>query len=163
MRSDYEMSRTAARHGRASWAGMLATVAMLAVAAVTRADVVAVRGRPAIVECKITKLTEFGAFAEIEDGIEGLIHISELSRERIEEPSQVVQVAEIHRAEVISIDSTDRKIALSIKSFVRRSEAGTLRQYIDDDGSSTAHLGDLLKDKLSELIDKGEEEELDDE
>ena len=108
----------------------------------------------AVVECKITKLTEFGAFAEIEDGIEGLIHISELSRDRIDEPSQVVQVEESHRAEVISIDSVDRKIALSIKSFVRRNETGTLRQYIDDDGSSTAHLGDILKDKLSELVSK---------
>ncbi|MDX9720101.1 MAG: 30S ribosomal protein S1 [Myxococcota bacterium] len=112
-----------------------------------------------IVDCKITKLTEFGAFASLDDGIEGLIHISELSRDRVDEPSQVVQVGEAHRAEVISIDPVDRKIALSIKSFVRRSETGTLRSYIDDDNSSTAHLGDLLKDKLSELVKTGEEEE----
>jgi len=115
----------------------------------------------AVVECKITKLTEFGAFASIDDGIEGLIHISELSRDRVDEPGQVVQVGEAHRAEVISVDPVDRKIALSIKSFMRRSETGTLRQYIDDDGMSTAHLGDLLKDKLSELVNKGDEDEED--
>ena len=114
-----------------------------------------------VVEAKITKLTEFGAFAELEDGIEGLIHISELSPDRVEDPSQVVKVGEIHKTEIISIDPVDRKIALSIKSFVMRNERGTLRQYIDQDGSSTAQLGDLLKDKLSDLVgnEEGDEDE----
>ena len=110
-----------------------------------------------IVECKITKLTEFGAFASIDEGIEGLIHISELSKDRVDEPAQVVQIGEVHKAEVISVDPNERKIALSIKSFVRRNESGTLRQYIDNDASSTAHLGDLLQDKLSDLDGEGEE------
>lgn len=104
-----------------------------------------------VVDCKITKITEFGAFAQIADGVEGLIHISELSRDRVDEPNQVVQVGETHKAEVISIDPAERKIALSIKQFVRNSENGRLRQYIDNDASSTAHLGDLLQNKLSEL------------
>ena len=110
-----------------------------------------------IVECKITKLTEFGAFASIDEGIEGLIHISELSKDRVDEPAQVVQIGEVHKAEVISVDPNERKIALSIKSIVRRNESGTLRQYIDNDASSTAHLGDLLQDKLSDLDGEGEE------
>ncbi|MCL2325411.1 MAG: 30S ribosomal protein S1 [Proteobacteria bacterium] len=104
-----------------------------------------------VVDCKITKITEFGAFASIDEGVEGLIHISELSRDRVDEPAQVVQVGEVHRAEVISVDPSERKIALSIKQFVRNNETGRLRQYIDNDASSTAHLGDLLQDKLSEL------------
>jgi len=111
----------------------------------------------AVVDAKITKLTEFGAFAEIEDGIEGLIHISELSPERVEDPAAVVQVDDVRKAEVIAIDPNDRKIALSIKSFLLRSESGRLRQYIDDDGKSTAQLGDLLKDRLSDFVG-GEEE-----
>ena len=56
------------------------------------------------VPAKITKLTDFGAFAEIEEGIEGLIHISELAYERIEDPSQVVKVGEEHKVEIISVD-----------------------------------------------------------
>lgn len=104
-----------------------------------------------VVDCKITKITEFGAFASIEDGIEGLIHISELSRDHVEDPMQVVHVGETHKAEVISVDPTERKIALSIKQFVRNSENGNLRQYIDNDASSTTHLGDLLQNKLSDL------------
>jgi small subunit ribosomal protein S1 len=104
-----------------------------------------------VVDCKITKITEFGAFASIEEGVEGLIHISELSRDRVDDPDQVVKVGEVHKAEVISVDPAERKIALSIKSFVRNSETGNLRQYIDNDASSTAHLGDLLQNKLSDL------------
>ena len=104
-----------------------------------------------VVDCKITKITEFGAFAQIADGVEGLIHISELSRDRVDEPAQVVQIGEVHKAEVISVDPAERKIALSIKQFVRNSENGRLRQYIDNDASSTAHLGDLLHDKLGDI------------
>jgi small subunit ribosomal protein S1 len=104
-----------------------------------------------VVDCKITKITEFGAFAQIADGVEGLIHISELSRDHVEDPTNVVKVGEVHKAEVISVDPNERKIALSIKQFVRNSENGRLRQYIDNDASSTAHLGDLLHDKLGDI------------
>jgi len=104
-----------------------------------------------IVEAKITKLTDFGAFAEIENGVEGLIHISEISIERVDDPSQAVNVGEIRKAEVISVDPKERKIALSIKSFIQRSERGSLRQYADE-GSASVQLGDLFKDKLGDLM-----------
>ncbi len=109
-----------------------------------------------VVEIKVTKITDFGAFAEIEDGVEGLIHISELSSERIEDPAQIVKVDEERKAEVISVDPKERKIALSIKSFVRRSERGDLREY-SDEGAATAQLGDLLKGKLGDLASEAEE------
>jgi small subunit ribosomal protein S1 len=111
-----------------------------------------------VVEVTITKLTDFGAFAELEEGIEGLIHISELSNERIEDPSHVVKVGEEHRAEVISVDAKERKIALSIKSFARRAERGDLREYTDSTGSPTAQLGDLLKGKLGDLASEATDE-----
>lgn len=104
-----------------------------------------------VVNAKITKLTDFGAFAEIEEGVEGLIHISELSQERIEDPSQVVNVGQEHKVEIISIDPKERKIALSIKSFQRRHESGRLREYSEEAGA-TAQLGDLLKGKLAEAM-----------
>ncbi|MEM1348139.1 MAG: 30S ribosomal protein S1, partial [Myxococcota bacterium] len=102
-----------------------------------------------VVPASITKLTDFGAFAEIEEGIEGLIHISELANERIEDPSQVVQVGEEHKVEIISVDPKERKIALSIKSFQRRSESGRLREYSEDTGA-TAQLGDLLRSAIND-------------
>ncbi|MBH24715.1 MAG: 30S ribosomal protein S1 [Myxococcales bacterium] len=104
-----------------------------------------------IVEAKITKLTDFGAFAEIENGVEGLIHISEISIERVDDPSQAVNVGDIRKTEVISVDPKERKIALSIKSFIQRSERGSLRQYADE-GSASVQLGDLFKDKLGDLM-----------
>ena len=104
-----------------------------------------------ICDATITKLTDFGAFAEVEPGIEGLIHISEISLDRIDDPAQAVNVGENHKVEVISIDPKERKIALSIKSFIQRSERGNLRQYADE-GSASVQLGDLFKDKLGDLM-----------
>ncbi|MGM0558783.1 MAG: 30S ribosomal protein S1 [Myxococcota bacterium] len=106
-----------------------------------------------IVPAKITKLTDFGAFAEIEQGIEGLIHISELAERRIEDPSEVVNPGEEHKVEVINVDAKERKIALSLKNFVRRSESGSLQEYNEDAGA-TAQLGDLLKGKLGEVSEE---------
>lgn len=111
-----------------------------------------------IVDIKVTKITDFGAFAEIEDGVEGLIHISELSNERVEDPSTIVSVDEVRKAEVISVDSRDRKIALSIKSFVRRNERGDLREYTEESHSG-GQLGDLLKGKLGDLSSEAEDGE----
>lgn len=111
-----------------------------------------------VVEVTITKIAEFGAFAEIEDGVEGLIHISELSNERVEDPNDIVKVAETHKAEIISVDAKERKIALSIKSWSRRATSGEHRHY-SDEGSPNAQLGDLLKGKLGDLSSEAMEEE----
>ncbi len=111
-----------------------------------------------VVEVTITKIAEFGAFAEIEDGVEGLIHISELSNERVEDPGNIVKVGESHKAEVISVDAKERKIALSIKSWSRRATSGEHRHY-SDEGSPNAQLGDLLKGKLGDLSSEAMEEE----
>jgi small subunit ribosomal protein S1 len=104
-----------------------------------------------VTDAVITKLTDFGAFAEIGDGIEGLIHISELSIDRVDDPSQVVKVGDAQKVEVISVDPRERRIALSIKSFIQRSERGSLRQYTDE-GQASVQLGDLFKDKLGDLM-----------
>ncbi|TVQ98771.1 MAG: 30S ribosomal protein S1 [Deltaproteobacteria bacterium] len=100
-----------------------------------------------IADATITKLTDFGAFAEIEEGIEGLIHISELAVEHIDNPADVVNPGDSVKVEVISIDPKERKIALSIKSYIQRSEYGTLREYREED--ATTGLGDLLQGKFS--------------
>src|SRR5919201_4337768 len=58
-----------------------------------------------IVECKVIKVLEFGAFVEIEKGVEGLIHVSEFSDERVEDPKQYVKVGQNLKAEIISVDA----------------------------------------------------------
>jgi small subunit ribosomal protein S1 len=93
----------------------------------------------------VTKITDFGAFAEVEDGIEGLVHISELSTSHVEKPEDVVKMGQEVRVEVISVDPRERKIALSIKSYQQREESGTLREYRDDTNQTT--MGELLSQR----------------
>ena len=62
---------------------------------------------------KVTKLTNFGVFVELEPGLEGLLHISELSDDKIESPEEVVKVGDDIEVKVLRVDSKDRKIGLS--------------------------------------------------
>ena len=62
---------------------------------------------------KVTKLTNFGVFVELEPGLEGLLHISELSEENIESPEEVVKVGDDLEVKVLRVDAKDRKIGLS--------------------------------------------------
>ncbi|MDE0118916.1 MAG: 30S ribosomal protein S1 [Bdellovibrionales bacterium] len=73
-------------------------------------------------EVKVKKLMDFGVFVELEPGIEGLIHISELSVQRVETTSQAVQLGDILRVEVLNIDLEARKIGLSVKQVQLREE-----------------------------------------
>ena len=69
------------------------------------------------VDATIIKTTGFGAFAEFGDGLEGLIHISQLSSEKVSDPDQVVKIGDKVKAKVIKVDTNSKKIALSIKAF----------------------------------------------
>jgi len=69
-----------------------------------------------MVKGKVTKLASFGAFVEIEEGIDGLVHISQLSDDRVEKVKDVLKVGQEVQARVVRIDAVDRKIGLSIKA-----------------------------------------------
>ncbi len=99
-----------------------------------------------VTEVKILKLTDFGAFAEIIPGVEGLIHISEISEERIEDPRQVLEPGQTLRAEVIQLDATERKIGLSIKSARRQDDLADAQGF-SNASEAGATLADLLSDK----------------
>ena len=64
---------------------------------------------------KVTKLTNFGVFVELEPGLEGLLHISELSEQKVESPEDVVKVGDPIEVKVLRVDTADRKIGLSRK------------------------------------------------
>ncbi|MDR1187705.1 MAG: 30S ribosomal protein S1 [Bifidobacteriaceae bacterium] len=68
-----------------------------------------------VVPGKVTKLVPFGAFVSVEDGIEGLVHISELAVRHVEQPEQVVKVGEMVFVKVIDVDLDRRRISLSLK------------------------------------------------
>jgi len=76
-----------------------------------------------IVSARVTKLATFGAFAEIEPGVEGLIHISELSDERIQHPKNVVQEGEVVPVKILRIEPERRRLGLSLRQA--RAEAET--------------------------------------
>jgi small subunit ribosomal protein S1 len=71
-----------------------------------------------VVEGKITRLAKFGAFVEVEEGIEGLIHVSEFTSERrIQSPAEIVKVGQAVRAVVLSADSEARRLKLGMKQL----------------------------------------------
>ncbi len=70
----------------------------------------------------ITKLVPFGAFVRVGEGVEGLVHISELSDQHVESPEQVVQVGEQVRVKVVDVDVPRRRISLSIRRVAEESE-----------------------------------------
>jgi small subunit ribosomal protein S1 len=69
------------------------------------------------VTVKVIRLADFGAFVELEVGVEGLIHISQLSRQRVEKPGDVLQVGQEVMARILEVDPTTRRIRLSIKAL----------------------------------------------
>lgn len=73
-----------------------------------------------IIEGTITKLVPFGAFAEVADGVEGLIHISELCEQRIEFPEEVVKLGEKTKVKVVDVDLDRRRLSLSLKQAAPR-------------------------------------------
>ena len=68
-----------------------------------------------LVKGKVTKITNFGVFVGLEDGLEGLLHISELSDDKVENPEEVVKVGEEIEVKILRVDTDDRKIGLSRK------------------------------------------------
>jgi len=90
-----------------------------------------------VVKGTVNKLESYGAFVELDEGIEGLIHISELSDQRIQHPSEVVQEGQTVVVEVINIDRIERKIALSLRS-TDVSGHQDLINYMSDEAASNA-------------------------
>jgi small subunit ribosomal protein S1 len=99
-----------------------------------------------IVEGKVVRITNFGVFAELHEGIEGLVHVSELDEKRIEHPEDHFKVGDVHPMKILKITEADRKIGLSIKAVKQDEYQRDLQSYRDSAGSdrSTA-LGDALR------------------
>ena len=100
-----------------------------------------------LVRGKITKIHDFGAFMELEPGVEGLIHVSEMSIARVDSPADVVSENQEVVAEIISVDREERKIGLSLK-HVDEGDTPDNSSYLEKQGKSTASLGDVFGDQL---------------
>jgi small subunit ribosomal protein S1 len=101
-----------------------------------------------VVGGKVTNVTDFGAFVELEEGIEGLVHVSEISREKVEKPSDALKVGETLSAIVLHIDPYERRIGLSIKGLKEKTEKAEIEKYISDQGSTSHSLGELIQEEM---------------
>lgn len=97
---------------------------------------------------KVSSVTDFGIFLELEEGIEGLVHVSELSYEKLATPKGFANVGDELDAVVLSVDTGERKIGLSIKSLQTAIEKAELAAYMESQGEATSNLGELLKEGL---------------
>ncbi len=102
---------------------------------------------------KVTSVTDFGVFLEIEDGIEGMIHVSELSKDRVSSPADFTKEGETLTAMVLKVNKRDKKIALSIKSLDRTPESDQ-KSYSSSQDVVASNLGDLLKENLGASFGK---------
>jgi small subunit ribosomal protein S1 len=98
------------------------------------------------VKGKVTRVVDFGVFVEIEPGMEGLVHVSELREERVENPADLVKPGDELEAQVLDLDGHDRRIALSVRALTHVPE--DYRDYLAKQSGGTVRLGDVLGDKL---------------
>lgn len=102
---------------------------------------------------KVTSVTDFGVFLEIEDGIEGMIHVSELSKDRVSSPSDFTKEGDTLTAMVLKVNKRDKKIALSIKSLEKTQDVEQ-KSYSSSQDVVASNLGDLLKENLGASFGK---------
>jgi small subunit ribosomal protein S1 len=101
----------------------------------------------------ITNVTDFGIFVELEEGIEGLVHVSEISKEKIKTPVGKFNIGDPITARVMTINSDERRIGLSIKRLEVEREQGILSDYVSSMGQSpTTTFGELLRENLQEKL-----------
>lgn len=120
------------------------------------------------VRVKIVKITNFGAFAELEDGVEGLIHLSELGQGKVTDPEEIVSVEQELDTKIIKIEAATRKIGLSIRAMTEEAEhqkepaeSPPAEVSVTDDtmSESMSGLQSALADAMREQEQKQEQED----
>jgi small subunit ribosomal protein S1 len=100
----------------------------------------------------ITNITDFGIFVELEEGIEGLVHVSEISKEKIKTPVGMYAVGDTLTARVMHINSDERRIGLSIKRLDAEDDQSILEEYVTKLKAAPASFGEILKENLKEKL-----------
>jgi small subunit ribosomal protein S1 len=105
---------------------------------------------------QVTSVPDFGVFVRLDEGVEGLIHVSQLSTERVEKPSALYKVGDEVEAEVVNIDLTERKIGLSIRALRKSEERQEMESYLTrDKQGGMFSFNTLLNEELR--LDRDEE------
>ncbi len=98
-----------------------------------------------MVEGYVTSITDFGVFVEIEEGIEGLIHLSEIDNGKGKHPSELFKVDDVVNAVVINVDERDKRIGLSTKALRKAEEKKEVDTFSKEEPRAFSTLGDLLE------------------
>jgi small subunit ribosomal protein S1 len=98
-----------------------------------------------IVEGKIVRLTNFGAFVELHEGIEGLVHVSELDEKRIEKPEEQFKAGDVFPMKIIKIQEADKKIGLSIRAVRQDEVQRDMDSYRETAGEPSTALGEAFR------------------
>jgi small subunit ribosomal protein S1 len=107
----------------------------------------------------ITNITDFGLFVEVEEGIEGLVHVSEMSKKKIKSPKEAFNEGDSIEAKVIHVSADERRLGLSLKQQDDRKRSGAGEFRTTQSGTMTgSNLGDMIRQKMEENAENGEEE-----
>ena len=108
----------------------------------------------------ITNITDFGLFVEVEEGIEGLVHVSEMSKKKIKSPKEAFNEGDVIEAKVIHVSADERRLGLSLKQQDERKRPGGGEFRTTQSGTMTgSNLGDMIRQKMEENADAESEEE----
>ncbi len=100
------------------------------------------------VKGKITNITDFGMFVEVEEGIEGLVHLSEASEKKIKDAHELYKVDQEVTAKVIRVSAEDRRLGLSIKQYLEEEAKRKMEEEKRRRHETGSNLGELIKKKL---------------
>jgi small subunit ribosomal protein S1 len=103
----------------------------------------------AVVKGKVSSVADFGVFVELEEGIEGLIHISQLSNERVDKPSSLFKPDDEVEVLVVQMDPRERRIGLSVKALSQHHEREEMQAYLKREREAQRFsMGDVLNEEL---------------
>jgi small subunit ribosomal protein S1 len=120
-----------------------------------------------LVSGRVVRLTDFGAFIEIQEGIEGLVHVSEIADERVEKPADRLALDGMVTAKIIKMDIGEQKIGLSIKAAAQEAHREDYRSYLKTQGTGAINLGEVAghsgrrreKRRRGDVAEDGEDED----
>ncbi|MDQ0350870.1 small subunit ribosomal protein S1 [Alkalibacillus filiformis] len=104
-----------------------------------------------VVEGTVKRLVNFGAFVEVLPQVEGLVHISEISKDHIETPQEVLSVGQSVKVKVLDVSEEEQRISLSIKEVEEEEENKEMQKYQKEDDESAFQIGDLIGDQLKDF------------
>ena len=102
-----------------------------------------------IVKGKVARMTDFGAFVELEPGIDALLHVSQIAKEHVEKPADVLKVGQEVEAKIVDFNEADKKISLSIKAMFAPEK---------EEGAPAEEEGDVVSVDIDKVIAEQNEE-----